>query len=121
MIKLDEDALICDFAETYQIYDYRSLPVRLAATLAAGLRGDSRIMLRAADLTVPQETILLACIADRIEAFRYGFSQDAAKHINKPQPLVETLMGEKQTEKSEVVSFRSGQALEEALARIRGE
>ena len=26
MIKTDEDALICDLAETYQIYDYKSLP-----------------------------------------------------------------------------------------------
>lgn len=34
MLNLSEDALICDFAETYHIYDYRSLPLRLVATLA---------------------------------------------------------------------------------------
>ena len=41
MIATDEDALICDFAETYHIYDYRSLDVEYAATLAYGLRDDS--------------------------------------------------------------------------------
>lgn len=46
MVALDEDALICDFAETYHVLDLWSLPVQLAATLAAGLRYDSRIMMR---------------------------------------------------------------------------
>ena len=26
MINLDEDALICDLAKTYQVYDYKSTP-----------------------------------------------------------------------------------------------
>lgn len=43
MMATDEDALICDFAETYHIYDYRQLKPSYAATLAAGLREDSRI------------------------------------------------------------------------------
>ena len=119
MIHLDEDALICDFAETYQIYDYRSLPVKLAATLAAGLRDDSRIMLRASDMKVSQELILLACIADRIEAFRYGFAN--AKKVNKPQSLVELITGETKKENNGVTSFENADAFEKALARIRGE
>lgn len=43
MILTDEDALICDFAETYNVLDYRALPLRTAATLASGLRADARI------------------------------------------------------------------------------
>ena len=121
MIQLDEDALICDLSETYHIYDYRSLPVRLVATLAAGLRADSRIMLRASDMTVSQETILLACIADRVEAFRYGFSEDAKNGRNRPQSLVEILAGETKTKSNGVTTFSSGKALDEALARLRGE
>ena len=38
MIKTDEDALICDLAETYQIYDYKSLPAYMVATFSVGLR-----------------------------------------------------------------------------------
>lgn len=44
MLALDENALICDLAETYQLYDYRSLPVFTVAALSAGLRDNSRIM-----------------------------------------------------------------------------
>lgn len=43
MILTDEDALICDLAETYHVLDYRSLPLLTAATLASGLRSDARI------------------------------------------------------------------------------
>ena len=40
MIKTDEDALICDLAETYRIYDYRQLPAYQVAVFSFGLRDD---------------------------------------------------------------------------------
>lgn len=43
MIAKDEDALICDLAETYRIFDYRSLPLKTVATFSVGLRENSRI------------------------------------------------------------------------------
>lgn len=43
MMALDKNALICDLAETYQVYDYRSLPTFTVAALSAGLRENSRI------------------------------------------------------------------------------
>ena len=43
MIALDEDALICDFAEFYHIYNYYDYPVEYVAILANGLRDNSRI------------------------------------------------------------------------------
>lgn len=121
MINLDEDALICDFAETYHIYDYRSLPVCLAATFAAGLRDSSRIKLLAAGAPARQEILLLASIADRIEAFRYGFSDDAASGINRPVSIVSALFGES-TEKKQngKISFSTPEEFEAALARIKG-
>ena len=123
MIELNEDALICDLAETYHIYDYRSLPVKLVATLSAGLRDDSRIKMAAAELPASQETLLLALIADRVEAFRYGFSADAEKGINPPASLFESIMGEdrKRKNKTGVTSFATSEEFEAALARIRGE
>ena len=123
MIELNEDALICDLAETYQIYDYRSLPVKLVATLSAGLRDDSRIKMAAAELPATQDTLLLALIADRIEAFRYGFSSDAEKGINQPASVFDAIMGEdrKRKNKTGVTSFETAEDFEAALARIRGE
>lgn len=123
MINFDEDALICDLAETYQIYDYRSLPLKLVATLSAGLRDDSRIKLSAAGYTASQDTILLATIADRVEAFRYGFSRDAAKGINQPPSIVSAILGEesKKKKQSGLVTFRTPEEFEAAMAIFEGE
>ena len=115
MIELDEGALICDFAETYQVYDYRSLPLRLAATLASGLRDNSRIKLLMAGAPAPLDSILLAAIADRIEIFRYSFSENAKHGAHLPVSLVETLYGEKE----KANGFRTVEEFEAALARIR--
>ena len=123
MINFDEDALICDLAETYHIYDYRSLPVKLVATLSAGLRENSRIKMSAAGVKAPYDTLLLATIADRVEAFRYGFSEDASKGVNQPASLASAILGEKEEQKntSGVMSFATTEEFEATLARIRGE
>ena len=80
MIRLDEDALICDFAETYHIFDYEALPVSLAATLAVGLRDSSRIKQLMSYRKAPVETILLAGIVDRLSVMVGG---EKAKLIAK--------------------------------------
>ena len=36
MIAVDENALICDLAETYGIYNYRQLPPTLVAVFSLG-------------------------------------------------------------------------------------
>lgn len=118
MINLDETALICDLAETYHILDYRSQPVKLVAALSAGLRDNSRIKMRLADLPVEPNTLMLATIADRIEAFRYGFSNSG----DKPVSLVEELLnGGKKANENGIAGFASSAELESALAKIRGE
>lgn len=119
MISLDEDALICDLAETYKIYDYRSLPLSTVATLAAGLRDTSRIKLLASGYPVSQDTILLAGISDRIDAFRYSFAKEGT---DPPQSLVKILLGEEQPKnKKGVMTFSSSEDLLKALAQARGE
>ena len=122
MMELDEDALICDLAETYHIYDYRSLPLRLVAPLSAGLRDDSRIKMAASGAPATQTTLLLATIADRVEAFRYGFTEDASKGTNPPASLVDMLFGEdkKKASKSGVVSFGSAEEFEAAMSAFEG-
>ena len=121
MMNISEDALICDLAETYHIYDMRSLPLRTVATLSAGLREDSRIVLLASDVPARQEVILLATIADRLEAFRYGFSKDAEKGRNKPESIVEALYGESKKKDTNVSSFETAEDFEAALAKIKGD
>ena len=118
MINLDETALICDLAETYHILDYRSQPLKLVAALSAGLRDNSRIKMRLAELPVEPNTLMLATIADRIEAFRYSFSDTK----EMPPSLVDELMGNgKKVNTNGIAGFSTSSELESALARIRGE
>lgn len=91
MAAQDENALICDFAETYHIYDWRSLPARYAATLAAGLRPDARIMLKMSGLNASADTMLLATIADATRMLVWQKTRDARHGRNPPKSLVEML------------------------------
>lgn len=91
MAALDEAALICDFAETYHVYNWRSLPARYAAVLACGLRPDSRIMLKLSGLPATVETILLATIADASRLQVWQRTQNGRKGKNPPKSLLELL------------------------------
>ena len=75
MLRVDENALICDLAEVYNIYDYRSLPPTRAAAFAVGLRNDSRIktIMRGDDpYGYGLRDLLVANIHDMFSAFLYG-------------------------------------------------
>jgi len=116
MINFDESALICDLAETYQIYDYRSLPARSVATLSAGLRENSRIKMKEEGRTASHETILLATIADRIGSM-------LKDNNGNPPELLAPLFYESATEKKGTFdSFDSSNDFEACRnAILRGE
>ena len=82
MIRVDKMALICDLAETYQIYDVKSFPARYIAMLACGLKADSRIKTKMAGVELlPPNSLLHAIIADELKAIRYWLMGDKN---NKP-------------------------------------
>ena len=116
MVELDEDALICDLAETYQVFDYRSLPLKLVATLSAGLRDDSRIKLLAAEVPTSMEIMILASIADNLTLLRASMSK---QNTSKPFLFTDAIYGEKK--KKKVKGFKSAAEFEATLKRIRGE
>lgn len=116
MVELDEDALVCDLAETYHIFDYRSLPVKLVATLSAGLRDNARIKLKAMGSPVSLETIILAATADNLTMLRAGMDK---KNRTKPFLFTEAIRGE--NKKHKVRGFKTAEEFEAALKRIRGE
>ena len=116
MIATDEDALICDLAETYHIYDYRSLPLKTVATLSVGLREDSRIKLIMTGQKRPIDTLLLAFIADKLSAFIYGFTDDARKNKNRPKSMVEMLLNEEH--EPEISAFNSPEEFERRRREI---
>lgn len=116
MIKTDEDALVCDLAETYHIYNYRQLPANQVAVFCVGLRENSRIKMTMSGQKVPMETLLLASIADKLSILTWQNTADGHKGRNVPKSFVNALTEEpKEREES---LFRSGEDFESARARI---
>lgn len=119
MVALDEDALICDFAETYHIYDYRQLPIEYAATLADGLRYNSRIKTLQLGLNVTLETLLLAHIVDNTATNVYLKTKDALKGRNKPKSVVESLT-KKDEPREHARQFLTGEDFDREWRRLNG-
>mgnify|MGYP001356934924 CR=1 FL=1 len=120
MINLDEDALICDLAETYQIYDYRQLPATRVAVFAYGLRDDSRIKRKINGIETIDEQIMLASILDQVNMLVWLQTEDGHKGINRPGSVLEQLFGrgEKEKRSDEVVGYRSGEEFEKARQQL---
>lgn len=118
MISLDEDALICDLAETYGIYDYRSLPVSQVATFSVGLRDNSRIKSKIRGETISTDTLLLGMIYDNISKVLVALG--AIEEINTY--ITDILLGkEKKEKKKKYKSFDTPASFEEERRRIIGE
>lgn len=120
MIKLDEDALICDLAETYQIYDYRQLPLSRVAVFSWGLRDDSRIKMRMSNLAVPMETLLLAGLSDKISVLLWTKTKDGQKGKNRPAMILDAL-NQTESKPRETVVFNSGEDFEQRRKELLGQ
>ncbi|MBA2796557.1 DUF5361 domain-containing protein [Streptococcus porcinus] len=106
MIKADEDALICDLAETYHIYDYRQLPADLVAVFSAGLRENSRIRMSMSEEKLTVEQTLIAGILDRLSILLWSKTKDGQKGINQPKSVIESVNAKPQ---EEITSFETGE------------
>lgn len=107
MIGSHRDLLICDLAETYQIYDYHRVPVKILGTLVSGLGPDTRIGMKLSGRKAPMDVVLLAKIYDGL------FTEKDA------DPLVRVFLVE--DEKKEIddgTRFDSAEDFEAARNRI---
>ena len=98
MIAADKDAVICDLAETYHIYDYRALPVTLLATLCCGLRENSRIRMKLEELHPVPVEFMVARAADDIAAIRYALT--AKKGDETPEFYTDLILGKVKQKKA---------------------
>ena len=85
--------LVCDMAETYGVFDWRALPARLAATLAAGLRDDSRVKLAAAGSKVSPQLLVAALAADSLRLLVWQNTKDGQHGRNAPASITAQLCG----------------------------
>lgn len=110
----DKEALICDLAETYGIYNYRSLPPTKVAAFSVGLRENSRIRLKMNNMHHPLETVLLAAIADRLSLILWTKTKDGEKGINRPKSIVEQLSAREQ----DIESFNTREDFERRRSEL---
>lgn len=88
MFEVDRDALICDLAETYHIYDYKAFPPHYIAILAVGLRDDSRIKMKMNGAVLPMDELLLCSIFDALNLYLWH----GAKGVPKPKSVLQEIM-----------------------------
>lgn len=110
--------MICDLAETYHVFNYRELPVKLLATLVAGLRADSRTKMEINGAKAPTNTLIMALIFDKLNQWVWLNSKEGRKGVNPPPSLVEKLTSEPKQPK--IQSYDSGDDFDAAYQRIIG-
>lgn len=102
-----EDAIICDFAEYYNIYNYESLPPSYAAVLLYGLPPDSRVMRHYSKEPATTEIMLLASIADSLNFIAWSKTKDAEKGKNRPARIIDELYNKNDKKKDDISTFSS--------------
>ena len=122
MVIFDEDALICDMAETYGVFDLYALPAQLAATLAVGLRDDSRIKLKMSGMKVDFERHLLAALFDKVNWLCWTKTENAQHGRNVPERILPLLLQDTpEKSEEEVQVFESPEAFDQEWQRLLGE
>lgn len=120
MMAIDEESLLCDLAEYYNVYSFTQLPLSTIAILASGLPVDSRIMRKFSKMNVTLTEQLLAAILDDFNSYIYSFSKDSKQGINKPKSIVNAIMHAEEIAKDKPKAFVSSEDYEKARARILG-
>lgn len=117
MLDTDRDAVLCDLAQCYGIFDIHSVPAATVARLAAGLPPESRIMRHfRKQEQLPLDTLLLAAIADRLGILAWMQTKDGMKGRRQPQSILQGIL--RQEERQQTVVFSSPEEFEAARERI---
>ena len=107
--------MICDFAEYYHVLDYKSLRPSVCATLAAGLRDGSRIMMKATESKMNTTELLLAKIADNLSILVWQNTEDGQKGNNFPKSIINEIYRD---HSEDIKSFDCGADFEAERQRL---
>ncbi len=118
MLNYDSDLLECDLAQTYNIYDYRELPVSKVALFSVHLNDDSRIKLKMSNAKQPLNTLLLSSVVDRLSYLVWAKTEDGIKGRNRPLSITSKLLNI--TEENDIIAFDTGEDFEVMKQRILG-
>lgn len=120
-MKLGEDEIICDLAETYHILNYRELSPSLVATLVFGLRDDSRIKMKISENKLTLDEMLLTLMVDNLNFLAWTKTKDSQKNRNRPSSLFKRLMNLEQKQKDELMSFSTPEEYQAYIDKKRGQ
>lgn len=114
-----KDALICDFAQYYNIYDMNNHDLQTMAILACGLPPESRTIRQISGQKYSAEMIVQMGILDTLRSIENVYINVHSKRkIPKPKSIFEILNG---NDEKEIRVFRSGEEFERERERlIRG-
>lgn len=118
MYSTNKTAWECDMAETYGIIDYESIPVRKLATLSAGLRADSRIVMEMAKMPVRSIEMFQASILDHLKWLCWVRTEDGRNNRNMPESVVDALLGRNEPKNSNLMAFDTGEEFIKERNRI---
>ena len=118
MIEEGEDDLICDLAETYGIFNYKSLPVQLVAVFSYGLREDARIWKKLTEVRNVDREIMVS-ILDNLNWLVWAQTEDGAHNRNRPESLYKKMFGKDSEGASDIESYSSPEEYKQAWERIR--
>lgn len=112
-----KDALICDFAQYYHIYDLYSMDVQTAAILACGLPPESRTMRQISDQKYDVDTLLRMRILDTLRYIEYAYlSTHSKRKPQKPESIFRLMTNQK--DDKDIKAFQSTQEFEAERERI---
>lgn len=91
--------IVCDFAETYHIYNYRDFKPSYIYVLVEGLKSDSRFKMALKNQKVDDLTLLNAKAVDLLSLLVWSKTPDAQAGRNRPKSLVDILLNDSEAEK----------------------
>lgn len=111
------DALTCDFAQYYHLYDLEAIPLTQGAILACGLPPESRTMRKLTNTQYTAEQAVLMGILDSIRSFEYAYvCSHSKKKPQKPRSVFDVASGTEEV--SELTAFDSAEDFEVARQKI---
>ena len=115
MLAMDKNALICDLAETYGIFDYKRVPGRLLGILVAGLGENTRIGKKVNGVRGTVTEVLLAQILDGVRFLCWAQTEDGRKGKHRPQSVASEFFVSEDKEKPKAMTIDSFEKIREKI------
>lgn len=117
MLDTDEDALLCDFAQYYNIYDIEELGLIKLSIFAWGLPADSRSKKLMSKQKVSLDTYLQAQAVDALNMLVWSKTKDGQHNRNRPKSIAQSLLPQQKADDNHQ-NFASGKEFEKTRKQI---